>query len=290
MMRIFAAGFRQRLKMIFAFVLVASSGGGNAWALSSPWVAGHKTQARLIAGRTGPEDGGRVMAFVEIALEPGWKTYWRTPGDAGGLPPSFDWSNSQNLDITTEVLYPAPHRFTDKSGSTIGYDTHVVFPIVINAANATAPIELAIDLQYGICKEICVPVEALLQLEIPPGVTALAPEAALDGLSHVPRPQDKLAAGDPVLVKAEGTLEGAAPKLTISARFAGDGEGADAFVEAPGGAYLPMLEPKGKAADGTLIFEAPLGADVDLAAIKGQPLTVTLVSASGASVGTFTVK
>ncbi len=33
-------------------------------------------------------DGTR-MAAVQLDLEPGWKTYWRAPGDAG-IPPSFD--------------------------------------------------------------------------------------------------------------------------------------------------------------------------------------------------------
>src|SRR5690349_10273315 len=81
---------------IFALGLAASSISSPAAALSSAWVAGHKVKARLVAGRTTPADGSKLMAFVEIALEPGWKTYWRSPGDAG-LPPSLDWAKSGNV-------------------------------------------------------------------------------------------------------------------------------------------------------------------------------------------------
>ena len=39
---------------------------------------------------------GTHMAALKIQLQPGWKTYWRAPGD-GGIPPQFDWSGSKNI-------------------------------------------------------------------------------------------------------------------------------------------------------------------------------------------------
>ena len=59
----------------------------------------------------------------------GWKTYWRMPGDAG-IPPQFDWSGSQNVK-SVEVLWPAPQRFIDSGGETVGYKDRVVFPLRI---------------------------------------------------------------------------------------------------------------------------------------------------------------
>ena len=49
-----------------------------------------------MSGTVGGADNGELLAGVQIRLEPGWKTYWRTPGDSG-VPPSFDWSGSKNL-------------------------------------------------------------------------------------------------------------------------------------------------------------------------------------------------
>ena len=115
-----------------------------------------------------PADGSRLLAFVEIELAQGWKTYWRTPGDAGGLPPSFDWSKSSNL-ASAKVLYPAPMRLTDKSGDTIGYKEHVIFPVEIKAQGRSEADRAQARLcNIGICKDICVPVDAKLEVEIAP--------------------------------------------------------------------------------------------------------------------------
>ncbi len=49
---------------------------------------------RLIAGATAPS--GKQRAGVQIMMSPGYKTYWRSPGDVG-VPPVFDWSGSENI-------------------------------------------------------------------------------------------------------------------------------------------------------------------------------------------------
>ncbi|MCC7252208.1 protein-disulfide reductase DsbD domain-containing protein [Hyphomicrobium sp.] len=259
-------------------------------AASSPWVEGHKAKVRLLAGRLASDDSGVVRAFVEIVLEPGWKTYWRTPGDAGGLPPSFDWSKSSNL-AAAEVAFPAPQRFTDKAGSTIGYEGGVVLPVALTLQRPDAPASLVVGLHYGICKDICIPAEAELALDVAADDSEVLPADAVQALDQVPRPQDKLAPGDPVLTAARATLDGAASKITIEARFPEGDAGADVFLEAPDGLFLPLPERvDGAEGGGGAVFEAPLGADVDLAALKGKTVTVTLVSATGASFATFVVE
>src|SRR5262245_10040225 len=74
---------------------------------ASPWDNDLRSSARLIAASASGESGNRVLrAGIEIKLLPGWKTYWRYPGDSG-VPPAFDFSASQNLKSAT-VLFPAP--------------------------------------------------------------------------------------------------------------------------------------------------------------------------------------
>src|ERR1700756_3095103 len=89
-----------------------------AWAAdASPWDGDTRAGVRLIAGsRT---NDAMVRAGVEIKLAPGWKTYWRYPGDSG-VPPRFDFAGSQNVK-SVEIAWPAPHRLSDESGITIGY-------------------------------------------------------------------------------------------------------------------------------------------------------------------------
>lgn len=269
---------------IFALVVAGSSHNAVAAEAVSPWVDGPSTKARLIGGGAAEHDAKR-LAFVEIALEPGWKTYWRTPGDAGGLPPSFDWSKSANL-AQAEVLYPAPKRFVDRSGTTIGYEGGLVLPVEVTPQSADQPVSLVVALHYGICKEVCVPVEAELALDLKPDGDATITEEAREALARVPRTQERREPQDPALVSAEVELEGAAPRIRIAARFPGEGS-AVAFLEAPDGLFLPVPEPVGAGADGVRTFEAPLGADVDIAALKGKTVTVTLVGETGASVATF---
>ena len=81
----------------------------------SPWSATHGAAIRLLPGAQG--EGGAWRAGIEIRLDPGWKTYWRTPGDSG-LPPVFDWSRSANV-ADVVVLWPAPERFADGAGGTL---------------------------------------------------------------------------------------------------------------------------------------------------------------------------
>ena len=70
-----------------------------------------------------------LRAGVEIKLQPGWKTYWRYPGDSG-VPPVFDFAASDNVKSAT-VLWPAPVRFADGGGNSIGYKGDVIFPLRI---------------------------------------------------------------------------------------------------------------------------------------------------------------
>src|SRR6516165_8860791 len=62
---------------------------------ASPWSAGLGAKMRLVRGAPLSDTDG-FAAAIEIALDAGYKTYWRMPGDTG-VPPLFDWSASQNL-------------------------------------------------------------------------------------------------------------------------------------------------------------------------------------------------
>src|SRR5437763_14969998 len=75
---------------------------------SSPWQRDTHSAVRLLAGS---RSGGVLLGGIAVQLQPGWKTYWRTPGDSG-VPPRFDFSSSDNLAAAT-VLWPAPVTVDD---------------------------------------------------------------------------------------------------------------------------------------------------------------------------------
>ena len=80
-----APGLRRRVvlaclvaSMSAPFIGLARSHAADA----SGWVGNSRSALRLIAGT--PANGqGLLRAGIEIRLAPGWKTYWRYPGDSG---------------------------------------------------------------------------------------------------------------------------------------------------------------------------------------------------------------
>src|SRR5712671_6655034 len=145
-----AATFRQQFTAM-AFGLAAAVHGTSALAAdASPWDADVQAGMRLIAGTS-------MLAGVEIRLNPGWKTYWRYPGDSG-VPPRFDFAGSQNVKAV-EVLWPAPRRLPEAGLDTIGYDRDVILPLRVTPQDPAKPVTLQVKLDYAICEKLCVPAQ-----------------------------------------------------------------------------------------------------------------------------------
>lgn len=117
-------------------------------------------------------DAGGDQAGLLIRLAPGWKFYWRTPGE-GGLPPRFDWSASRNL-AHAEVEWPAPQRINIGNAELYGYTGEVVLPIKLSPQQKGQPLDLDLALEYGVCKEICVLREDRLTHRLSHGMGASA--------------------------------------------------------------------------------------------------------------------
>ena len=100
---------------------------------------------------------------VKIELQKGWKTYWKNPGDAGA-PISIELEDS-SIDNKLKILFPFPEKFTDHGVSTIGYEGQVIFPIRIQK-NEIDKITEEINLDYLVCKDICIPISETKNLKL----------------------------------------------------------------------------------------------------------------------------
>ncbi len=105
----------------------------------------------------GQTERGTLMGALRVTLAPGWKTYWRSPGDAG-IPPTFSWKGSRNVG-NVAITWPAPQVFKTAGLQTIGYHDQMILPIEITPQSAQKPIKLKGRLGLGICKDVCVPAE-----------------------------------------------------------------------------------------------------------------------------------
>jgi DsbC/DsbD-like thiol-disulfide interchange protein len=153
---------------------------------ASPWEPQPHAAVRLIAGAARKAASAALLrAGVEIRLDPGWKTYWRYPGDSG-VPPTFDFAGSKNVKSVI-VLWPAPERFADGAGGhSVGYVGDVILPLHVTPQDAEKPASLHIKLSYAICGNLCIPSEAELSLDLS-GKTGSEEAALLAAETRVPR-------------------------------------------------------------------------------------------------------
>lgn len=249
---------------------------------ASAWDGDNRSAVRLIAGGR-RDDAGALRAGVDIRLADGWKTYWRYPGDSG-VPPVFDFSKSVNVTSVT-VSWPAPHRFTDESGTSIGYKSDVLFPVHVVPKDPRRPVTLKLALDYAVCEKLCVPAHAGAVLEMAAADAPTAPSAQDSRLDtaqkRTPRPA-RLGEAAPLSLTAV-RREAGAPHPRIVVEVNAPAEGVDLFAEGPAPEWsLPVPEPISGAPQGRRWFAFDLDGVPPGVDPTGAALRFTLVSGDNA--------
>ena len=80
----------------------------SAEALSSNESKSEFGSVRLVSAVEATGTLQQIPLGLHVSLPEGWKTYWRSPGDAG-LPARIDWSGSANL-AAAEIRHKEEHR------------------------------------------------------------------------------------------------------------------------------------------------------------------------------------
>ena len=142
-------------------------GVASARAAAGVWLDHEQARLRLVASSESVGDRDSLRLGVQFKLAPGWKIYWRSPGDAG-FAPSLDWSASENL-AEAELRWPVPHRFSLFGMETFGYSDEVILPVVVTPERPGQPLRLRASINYLICSEVCVPHDGELALDLPAG-------------------------------------------------------------------------------------------------------------------------
>ena len=264
-------------------------------AAATGWEQAPHSRARLIAaGEVGPDalagrgrlPGPALLAGLEIQLDPGWKTYWRTAGD--GIAPQFDWSGSQNV-AATQVLWPAPDHFRDMAGEYNGYAEGVVLPVVIVPERPGALVALDLALDYAVCKDVCIPVSKTLSLRFSLD-DAGGREAVMAALREVPvRADADGRCGALALEDVRAQLDGPSPELEVTFSHPSGAPPDDLFVEASSGQFMPHPA-RERAGPERTVFRLDPSAGGDPRALAGQMLTLTAVAAPESCEMTWTVE
>lgn len=184
-------------------------------------------KAQILPGSV--DAAGNRVAAIKLTLLPGWKTYWRAPGEAG-IPPIFDWSGSRNL-ADVALLWPRPEVFELNGLTSIGYYDELVLPVALTPQRPAAPLDLRLRIEIGVCKDICVPAVLTLRATLADRIAAVAEVA------------------DPAIARALATRPVSAAKagvqrVTCAVTPIADGLSIRATITVPtqGGAELVVFE------------------------------------------------
>ncbi len=200
--------------------------------------------AQVLPGWVMPD--GTRMAALHLKLKPGWKTYWRAPGDAG-IPPEFDWSASRNLS-GVGVTWPTPQVFHENGMRSIGYTRELIIPLAIAPTRAGQPVRLQGDMQLGVCSDICMPHSLHFDAIIDANATTPTPAIAA---ALAQRPYSASEAG---VVSATCRIEPISDGVRIEARVTMPSAGAsEEMVIEPGSADIWVSEPVTQRSGNTVI-------------------------------------
>lgn len=275
----------KRLTFSFALLGAFLASAAAAHAAASSWAEAHGGRLRVIVpgGQAGAD--GSLRAGIEIELKPGWKTYWRQPGDAG-IPPQFDVADSVNL-ADFKVDFPVPKRFDEAGSTMIGYKNTVVFPVTVTPKDPSQPTLLDLEVDYGLCEAICVPARAEIRMDLSKADDTDMAASLLVARYDAKVPRQKPADAENGLRVASVERDDRA--ILVSAELVDPDAPFDLFVEGPADWFLPAAKPTGR--DGaTARWRVPLEWLPKTAKLPGAELRLTLVNGNQAAEQIWTLK
>ncbi len=150
-------------------------------------------EARLIAETSGVQPGGTVTLALRLSIREHWHTYWLNPGDSG---------EATTVDFTLPagasagpLQFPYPHRIKVGPLVNFGYDGVVLHMADIKVPADAAPgtvIPVKADATWLVCKDVCIPEEASLTLDVPvvTGTPAASADASEIAATRAALPQE----------------------------------------------------------------------------------------------------
>jgi len=171
-------------------------------------------EAELVAERTAIVPGQPLTVALRLAMDRGWHTYWRNPGDSG-LPTTLAWKLPQGLSAGP-IEWPAPRALPVGPLMNFGYEDEVLLLSVVSAGRGVAQsktVALTARADWLVCREICIPEGADPSLTLPVAEVASADPrwsaAIASARAALPRPLEgfstnALGAGRKVVLTVAG--------------------------------------------------------------------------------------
>ena len=125
-------------------------------------------EAELVSGETALVPGKAVTVALRLKMADGWHTYWQNPGDSG-LPTTLTWKVPNGMGVGG-IEWPAPHALPTGPLVNFGYEGEVLLPTELQVpkeAVTGTTATLAARADWLVCKEVCIPEGADLELALP---------------------------------------------------------------------------------------------------------------------------
>jgi DsbC/DsbD-like thiol-disulfide interchange protein len=252
-------------------LLIGCAVQGMADASSSRWAGVEGGAVRLVTAGA-PAADGTLRGALQVDLKPGWKTYWLDPGDTG-VPPRISVTGAS----LAGVAYPVPQRFDEAGTVWNGYEAPVSFAVALKVADSKTK-EIEADVFLGVCRSICIPLQAHLTLD-----PAADPQNAEDA-AIVARAFEAVPASARAGFRLSGAKRDGSEALRVEAELPRPDADAELFLAAPEGySFGPpkrVGQTDGKAAFSVPVYDRPDGA------APGPEAAYTLVQNGDAVEGT----
>jgi len=204
--------------------------------MASGWSMNDQGRLRIVSAVDGVGSRSQLPLGLEFHMKPGWKIYWRSPGDSG-YPPQINWAGSSNL-VAARIDWPSPKRFKIYGIEALGYTEEVVLPIEVKVADPGKPLLLQASITYLTCAKTCVPVDTKLMLNLPAGPAKASEQANLLARYAAKVPGDGAKHGLAIDSIGMGPARTEDVRVTVRARAREPFLAPDMFVEGPEGAFF----------------------------------------------------
>ncbi|MGO7170148.1 protein-disulfide reductase DsbD domain-containing protein [Rhizobium leguminosarum] len=244
----------------------------SAHAEMSAWADNEGGRMRLVA--LAPDAGGKIRAALQIEPKPGWITYWKEPGNSG-IPPQIAIAAESGVTLDA-IAYPVPKHFFNGAIEDIAYDAPVTLPLSLTAAGK-GPVTIDAAAFIGICKDICIPFQANLQLKLGPAIQSHPQEEAILQAADARLPNPPSQDFDVTAHAMSPDRKTLSLDLVLPDRGAGEGKAApDIIVTGPSG-YAFTKQIGGKRDGATFKVDISIGKlpkDYDMAGKQWSVLVI----------------
>jgi thiol:disulfide interchange protein/DsbC/DsbD-like thiol-disulfide interchange protein len=134
-------------------------------------------EVELVANVLQANPNRPLLLGLRIKHDLHWHTYWKNSGDSG-LPTQMAWNAAPGWKIGA-AQWPTPERIGVAHLANYGFEGEIILPVEARAVdpalvkNGTQKFE--VNAQWLACKEVCIPGEAKLMIELPTAGAEIRP-------------------------------------------------------------------------------------------------------------------